>query len=51
MTQHENGNIELSMEEYMNTIHQLALSKERRKEHDALATDKGIKDFLDITGK
>ncbi len=51
IAQHENGKIELSMEKYMDTIHQPALSKQRRKEHDALASDEEIKDFLDLTVK
>ncbi len=50
-TQHENGNIELSMEEYMDTIDQLALSKERRKERNALATNEELKYFIGLTGK
>ncbi len=49
--QHPNGDIELSMEEYMETISPLHLSRERKKKHDSDATQHELTAFLGLTGK
>ena len=49
--QHENWDIELSMEEYMDTIHPLNLPKDRRKQSNDTATNEEITNFLGLTGK
>ncbi len=39
------------MEEYMETISHLQLSRERKKEHDSDATQNELTAFLGLTGK
>ena len=44
------GDITLSMEEYLSTIHPIELTRQRRKQQTALCTEKEKTDFLCLTG-
>ncbi len=51
ITQKSNGDIEISMEEYMGTISKLDIARERSKQQDQFATTEEITDFLGLAGK
>ncbi len=51
ITQHDNWDIEVSMEEYAETINPLTLPKERRKQPCDQATIDELTSFLGLTGK